>query len=332
MAKKAVEVDLDMDEISKVDELKEVQIPEVETREVQYARPKAVIEVNNLVNCLTNKKIIVRYVPKVSGLITNPKHIYYGGIAETSFRSFTVPMLQSGKYVNILTTKEKDYLEHIMGLEINSLSIYKKNNNYWDNYMVKLGKVDTILDLSNPEEYIKYKVLLANNEYIAPNIQTLQDRPKETYQFVIIEEGQEVSREKDNMTFTMQAYMKFGEIKEKFDVLKTIIELIDGRPVASNSKLVFLQTKINELIQRDAKMFIATVEDPYFKQKVLIKNAIEERIIINRGNFLYLKSDGQPLCDNNQDPTLSVAAAYLSQPKNQDLMFGIEAKLEQKKK
>ena len=34
MAKKAVEVDLDMDEISKVDELKEVQIPEVETREV----------------------------------------------------------------------------------------------------------------------------------------------------------------------------------------------------------------------------------------------------------------------------------------------------------
>jgi hypothetical protein len=42
-----------------------------------------------------------------------------------------------------------------------------------------------------------------------------------------------------------------------------------------------------------------------------------------------LRSDGSPLCGDNEDPTLSVAAAFLSLPKNQELKFSIEAKINQ---
>ena len=65
-----------------------------------------------------------------------------------------------------------------MGLEINALSIYKKEDNYWENYRIRLTKQDTTLDLSYPEDFIKYKVLLANTNNIAKNVETLQDKPK----------------------------------------------------------------------------------------------------------------------------------------------------------
>nr|DAU83986.1 MAG TPA: hypothetical protein [Crassvirales sp.] len=106
-------------------------------------------------------------------MVTNPKHILYGGMAENAVKYFTVPQLESGKLVNVLTDDEKNFLEEIMGLEYNALSIYKKENNYWHNRQVRLLKQDNILDLSDPEQYIKYKILLANKDEIAPSLQVL---------------------------------------------------------------------------------------------------------------------------------------------------------------
>ena len=330
MAKKIVEdMELDMENINQVETLVEVEKQTPPNRRTRAAKPKESLpEDGELINCLQNKKVIVRHIPKESGLITNSKHIYFGGMAENAVRYFTVPMLQSGKFVNVLTSNEKEYLEEVMGLEVNSLSVYRKEDNYWENYKIRLTKQDTILDLSFPEDYISYKVLLANKNKIAPNIQELQDRPKATYQFVLVEEGQEVNRAKQNMTYTMEAYLEFGKIQDNLPKLKTLVEIIGGRPVADNSTVTFLQTKINELIQKDPKIFLATVQDVYFDYKVLIKQAIKERLIISRGNFLYLKADGSPLCSDSQEPTLSIAAAYLALPKNQDLKFTLEAKIE----
>lgn len=281
------------------------------------------------VSCLRNERVIIRFVPKQSGLVTNPKHILYGGMAETAVRWFTVPRLSSGMYVNVLTDKEKAFLEEIMGLEYNALSIYKKVDNFWDNLQVRLTKQDNYLNLADPEDYIKYKVLLANKDQIAASLQVLQDRPKATYQFVIIQEGEETKTAKKEMTATMQSYMKFGEIQDNADVLRTIIETIDGRPIAKSTKIEFLQEKINKLIQADPKLFLRVAEDKYLDTKVLIKKAIEEGLISNRGGMLYLKSDGTPLCGDNEEPTLSIAAKFLNMPKHQDLKFSLEAKLKE---
>lgn len=286
-----------------------------------------------LINCLKNERIIVRHVPKVSGMVTNPKHILYGGMAENAIKTFTVPRLSSGMYVNVLTDSEKAYLEYIMKLEVNALSVYKKNDNFWDDSndkgisTVRLTKQDNYFNLADPEDYIRYKILLANKDYIAPSLDALQDAPKASYQFVIIREGAENKNAKINMSNTMKCYKEFGKIENDADTLRTIIETIDGRPLDVNSKLEFLQTKINDLIQADNKLFLKVVTDPLLPNKVLIKNAINAGIISRRGTYLYLKEDNSPLCENNQEPTLSMAAKYLSDPKHQELKFSIEAKL-----
>lgn len=282
-----------------------------------------------LVNCLTNERIIVKFVPKQKGMVIDPKHVLYGGMAETAVRWFTLPILDSGQYVNALTDSEKAYLEYIMGLEYNALSIYKKEDNFWDNLQVRLTKQDNYLDLSNPDDYIKYKILLANKNFIAPSLQVLQDRPKMTYQFVLVREGEESKVAKKEMNATMQSYMLFGNIQDDTDKLRVIIESIEGRPIAKTTKIEFLHTTINRLIQADPKMFISVVSDVNFDTKVLIKKGVEEGVISNRGGMFYLKSDGTPLCDDNEEPTMSIAAKFLNSPKRQTLKFSIEAKVKE---
>ena len=337
MAKQKLEVeDSKVDYINDIilddSELENKSFSEIEIEKSAFKEMKNKKEVNQttnkeMINCLRQERILVRHIPKEGGMISNPKHILYGGMAENAVRYFTVPKLSSGMYVNVLTDKEKEFLEEVMGLEYNTLSIYKKVDNYWENNMVRLTKQDNVFDLSDPEQYIKYKILLANKNFIAPSLEALTDYPKATYQFVIIAEGEETKTAKDNMSITMKCYKEFGKIENDIDMLRTLVETIDGRPTSANVKLEFLQTKVNSLIQADSKLFLKTITDPYLPTKVLIKKAIEAGLISNRGNYLYLRQDNSPLCENNQEPTLSIASQYLNNPKHQDIKLTLEAKL-----
>ena len=323
---KEVEVMLDDDSIMSETPMQQVEVTPKQTKH-KYIKQVAKVEEETIVNCLRNERIIIKHVPKESGIVRDPKHILYGGMAEGAVRWFTVPRLTSGMYVNVLTNSEKAYLEEIIGLEYNALSIYNKTDNYWDNIQVRLTKQDNILNLADPDDYIKYKVLLANKDFIAPSLQDLEDHPKATYQFVIIHENEETNASKKKMNATMQAYMEFGKIQENADILRLIIETIDGRPTSKNSKIEFLQEKIGKLIQAVAKLFVKVATDPLLNTKVLIKKSIEGGLISNRGGMLYLKADGTPLCEDNEEPTLSIAAKYLNMPKHQELKFSLEAKL-----
>ena len=289
-------------------------------------------EGKTLINCLRNEKIIIRHLPKQSRMVTNPKHVLFGGMAEGSTRTFVVPMLSSGRYVDVLSNAEKDFLENYMGLEPNALSIYRKNNNFWDDSneagisKVTLRKQDNFLDLSNPNDYIKYKILLANKDFIAPSMKELEDFPKATYQFVIIAEGEETKTAKKNMTILMQCYTLYGKIEDDVDALRVVIETLTGVTVHKNTKKDFLQTKINDLIQSNSKMFLKVASDPLLPTKVLIRKSIEAGTIVKRGNQYYIKEGSIPMCDAGE-PTLNIASQWLNLPKNQTIKFSLEANL-----
>lgn len=304
-----------------------------------YRKEKEVIRVsdrnNNLINCLRNERIIVKHINKQTGNIRDPKHVLYGGMSENAKKVYTVPLLKSGAFCDVLTRDEKDYLEYALGLEANALSVYRKEDNFWDTSndqgvsKVTLYKHDNYLDLSNPIDYIKYKILLANKDRIAPSAQALQDTPKATYEFVLLSDNEENSMAKANINTKMQCYKEFGKVEDNPDILKLIIETIDGRVLATGTKLEIMQTKINDLIQQNSKLFLKVITDKLLPTKVLINKAIAAGIISRRGNYLYLKKDNTPLCNNNQEPTFNVAAAFLNEPKHQELKFSIEAQLKQ---
>ena len=315
-------------------EMPYVEVPKVkEISKQKEVKIKKTKDSDDMVSCLRNEKIIVRHIKKPSPLVKDPNHVLYGGMSDRTVKTFVVPRLSSGILVNVLTDAEKEFLEDVMGLEYNALSIYKKVDNFWDDdsgngiASVRLHKQDNYLDLSNPEDYIKYKILLANKDYIAPSLTALKNTPKATYQFVIISDGEEAKVAKNNMSITMQCYKEYGKIENDIDTLKVIVESIDGRPIASNTKIEFLQSKINDLIQNNSSLFLKTIQDPLLPTKVLIKKSIEIGTIYKKGNYLYLADGGTPLCDKNEEPNINNAAKYLNKPKYQNVKFALEAKL-----
>ena len=293
---------------------------------------KSINEEKPLVNCLKNEQIIIRYLPRQSRMVTNPKHVLFGGMAENATRTFVVPMLSSGRYVNVLTDSEKDFLEELMGLPPNALSIYKKVDNFWDDAneagisKVTLRKQDNYLNLANVEDYIRYKILLANKDYIAPSLEALETNPKATYQFVILTEDSETQSAKKGMTTLMQCYTAYGKIEDEVDTLRVIIETLTGVRVHKNTKKEFLQTKVNELIQGNSKMFLKVATDPMLSTKVLIRRCVEEGLLAHRGNQYYIKDGNIPMCEDGE-PTLNVAAQWINLPKNQEIKLSLEAKL-----
>ena len=314
-------------------------VPKVEVHKTQKKATKQVkVRVENnedmgTISCLRNEKIKVRFIKRNNGLPDN--HVLSGGMAEGSKMTLVVPRLNTGTFVNVLTDAEKSFLEEYMGLEYNALSIYKKpdDENFWNDAnanginKVVLIKGDNYFDLSNPQDYIKYKILLANKNIICPSLTALKETPKATYRFVIIAEGEESKQAKTNMNNTMRCYKEYGKIEENIDLLRMIVETIDGRPTAPSVKLEFLQNKCNTLIQNDPKKFLSVITDPLLSTKSLIKLSIENGSIANRGNYLYLRSDNTPLCEQNEEPTLNFAAKYLNAPKHQDILFALQAKL-----
>lgn len=286
---------------------------------------------NELVNCLTNEIVIVRFIAKARGNITDPKHILYGNMAPKSKIKFPVPMLRSGFYADVLTNEEKKFLEWKLGLEAGALGVYRRVDNFWDDSnpqgigKVELTKGDNYFDKSKPLDYIKLAILRKYDDIIAPSLQVFQDRPKATYKFVMISESDSAKDANLRVTSKAQAYKAFGKIEDDKDKLRVIIEILDGRPTAANTKIEYLQGKIGELIETNTKLFLNVVNDPLLDNKVLIKKAIEAGIVANRGNYLYYKENNTPLCNNGEEPTLNIAAKFLSLPKNQELKFRIEA-------
>lgn len=304
--------------------------PEEETKVTRLSEERS-----SLVNCLTNEIVIVRFIAKARGNITDPKHVLFGNMAPRSKVKFPVPMLRSGQYADVLTKEEKKFLEWKLGLEPNALSVYNRKNNFWDDSnqqgvgRVELIKGDNYFDKSKPLDYIKLAILRSYSDIIAPSMQALQDKPKATYRFVMISEKDSAKDANIRVTSKAQAYKEFGKIEGDKEKMRVVIELMDGRPTAANSKVEYLQGKIGELIETNTKLFLSVVRDPLLDNKVLIKKAIEAGIIANRGNYLYYKADNTPLCSNGEEPTLNIAAKFLSLPKNQELKFTIEAKVKE---
>ena len=296
-------------------------------------------EQEDTMNCLRNERVIVRKLPKKTGLVQDSNHIMGDGMHENAFRTYCVPKMQkSNNFVNVLTNAEKQYLEHVMGLQENALSIYKQpaEANFWSNAnpnglsSVTLKKRDNIFDMSKPTDYIAVKILLANKDKICPSMEEWAARPKETYEYVIIKEGEENKNAQSNTDATIQAVMKLGKIAEDKEVLKLVVETMVGKKYADNTTKEWLQTQALDMIKgtpKNARLFLNILNDDYLDNKVLIRKGISQGVIANRGNFLYIIDGNIPMCGDGEEPTMNVAAKWLGKPKNQEILFSLQAKL-----
>lgn len=295
------------------------------TEETKEESPIRGYDPDETISCLRNERVRVQYVNRERTGLTDPSHPFYGGLADGAKIAITIPMLRNGTYTDPLTKSEKAFLEEYLGMEPNALSVHNKKNNFWDTFYVEIGKEGEVLDLSVPMDYIKYAVLKANKALVAPSMKELKEMPKETYRFVIVTDS-EVSRDASEKVSTKaKCWKEYGKIEDNKDVLRTVLETLASKPVDSKSKLEFLQEKVTDFIESDSRTFLRVVSDELLPIRVLLRKAVDVGVVEKRGDYYYYNNT--PLCNKNENPTITVAARFLLSPKNQEMRFAIEGKV-----
>lgn len=278
-------------------------------------------------NPLRNEVLILRFINR-PGSITEPHHVLFGGMAEGAKKTFTVPILEStGTYVNVLTNNEKKFFEELYDRDMGAYT--KNGQNYWDNYQVELTKGDNVLHLADPDDYIKYKVLLANKNLICPSQDAYDEKPLATYLYVITSDQADLKRATKKRNIKVECIKWAGKNADDFATLKTVLELLDGRVVSDDASIEFIQNEIDKKIDEDAAKVYSIISDEQLPVMILLKRSVGNGLVIKNGDFYYYKQDKQkiPMCKEGEDPTIKNAIKFLLNPKNQELKFALEAQL-----
>lgn len=280
---------------------------------------------------LPKKKVFVKPIKRARGMVKDPKHIAYFMMPGSTIE-FTVPRDRSGFIKPVLTEEEIQFMEDkkSSGLAFNpgDLSPYKKEDNFWESKqaIIKLGDRPIELDISNPMNYIKYKILLSNSDLIAPNEE--EKFNKATYLYYITTEEEQVTNRVSKATKLKRAYKFAASMEDDAEKMRDFLIVYGKRP-SSNTKKDFLISEIDNIIETDLDGFLSIVDDEYFEEKLLVLKAANLGVINKKGTKYYGK-DGSALAYPNEIPTLTNAVKFLKSKENQELYLSILAQVESK--
>jgi hypothetical protein len=274
---------------------------------------------------LENKVVSVKYLSKEANGIKDIKHVAYGGLLNGAEIAIPAPTMDNGKMKNLLTNVEKDGLEHMLN-GVN-LSIY---GDFWKEggkayemgiLPIYLGKDDMRLDLSDPYEYIKYKVLLAC-PIVANSLDAVRHRA--TNRFVLTSASEQMAKEIDKVGNKVQAYKLYVKYEEDKEVLRYSLRNL-GRNTNRSHKIDFLQSELHKELEKNPSLLCNIMGDSFLKTKVLLETCFEYGAI-NKVDKKFYTLDDEPISDGDT-PTLQVAAEYLATNLGQEMRLSLEAKL-----
>jgi len=273
---------------------------------------------------LPNDVVTVKFVKRKKGLAANVEdnHVISGGMLSGAKIKYCAPIERNGAIANVLTKEEKDYLEVKMGGQ--NLSVY---GDFWKNFFVSLFKDDANnkFYMDNPLDYISVRVLESWKDEIAPNWKARND--KQTYKFVITREDEEFKEKKAKLDVKKEAWKVYGRIEDDKERLLGILKLLSNQPISADSKLDWIQGKLETSLDGNPTAFLNVVQDPALEVKMLIGKAVDLGIIKIRNNK-YKTVDGLDLCEADETASFDNAVKYLNNVKNQEVKALIEARID----
>ena len=275
---------------------------------------------------LPNDTVEIRYIKKQTGTIVDPKHIAYGGLLEDKGKAYRRKMLENGNFANLFTKEEKDYLEKVLGLPDNNLSVYNKVDNYLDKVKITIKKEGIFLNLNDPEDYIKYKMIIAYDDSIAPNISAINE--KATYKFVVVRKNDEAKLSLKKLDATKEAYKLYGKIEDDREQMIDFL-MINNIKVAEDTTAEWLSAEVGKLLVNSPAKFVEILKDPSYKTRVLLGKALQKGEVTKRSNGYYSK-DGSALAEPNQTPSLQSAIDYIENNINQEYKLLLISKTNKK--
>ena len=138
---------------------------------------------------LPEAKVTVKFIKRRVGIAADVSedHVISGGMLEGATKKLYAPMTRNGGIKNVLTNEEKEFFENNIYTGRN-LSSY---GNFWKEFFVELEKSGLTLDLAQPTDYLRYKLLLSWSDLVAPSLKEYRDHNRPSYQFYMERDGED---------------------------------------------------------------------------------------------------------------------------------------------
>ena len=244
---------------------------------------------------------------------------------------YVVPRSQrSGQLIDPLgdlTDDEKAKVARELGLkDADSLNINKRGKeNYWINRPVIIDRNGLVLNLSNIVDFINFKILEVNNEYIAPSWTERYNRG--TYKFALVEEDEEAKLANLKIDTKKEAYILFGKIDGSVKKLSDFLWIYyltnkQAQRPPNNPSLEYLKQAVGRIIEEKPGEFMSILSDPNFETKSLIQKSINIGLIHRDGQMF--KIFGEDTSMNTLDGLIN----YLLDERNNNIRISLIGKIE----
>ena len=238
---------------------------------------------------------------------------------------------KTDKYGNIvcpLTNEEREYFEGVFGTDLNPRL---KQDNFWSSIRnnVKLTGETQVLNLSNPDDYIKYKILLQQSDAVAPNGKEKYN--KGTYKFSLEEVGFEEKKKSKAFQIKKEAFRVIEKLDSKGfgakkDFLSVVFDLAKvNKTVPLGVTPEWIDAELDKMLQTNVDSIIAAHENRDFDEIILLKKAFAARAITKEGSAL-LTRDGELMGKSKSE-----AIIWLKDPENQTKVLIIESIIKEAK-
>tara|TARA_Y100000004_G_scaffold62249_4_gene69725 strand:- start:3538 stop:4395 length:858 start_codon:yes stop_codon:yes gene_type:complete len=230
------------------------------------------------------------------------------------FERLTVQAMKGTGVLNTgLTEDDERRLENKMNMSPGTLSRYNKD--YWTMFRVDVPKDGVTLNLSFPEDELKYLVLKAHQRVANSEMERF-DSPFAEY--VMTSQEQEAKVENKKSKLKRKAYKVFSNMNttEMKDVLKVM-----GKRAGDDASVDFVESQLDKIVTDDPQNFLTTVEDPTFKMRAFIDDCISSRVLVKNGTKYQLPGG------DTVGFTLEQTIEYLQNPDNQEVYLDLKGKM-----
>ncbi len=241
---------------------------------------------------LSNRKVILKPIPRGGTMITDPQHKGYF-MWEGASKQYCLMKNHNNELVSPFKNEEE--LRYFSGMVDQDLNIYKKDDNFWHNFYVKVTKDHRLMndgiefDLSNPMDNLRHRVLLLQNEIAASWDQRYS---RTIYKFAFVEEDYEEEVQHQKMDMEETIWVFWGSIKSSPKKMREFLgaclmekKLLKNVPHDATKE--FLTAEISKFIDSDKPFLYKLIKDPELDLKYWIFRAIQVGAIIRKGIATY---------------------------------------------
>ena len=209
---------------------------------------------------------------------------------------------RSGLLYTGLSEEDEKRLGAKLGLDLG------RNSIYWQNFFIRTGATDIILDTDNDMDELKYLFLKSHKR-----VKNSLMENKAGANFVLINRDEEAKRDNLYAKVERDAITAFGKLTPS-EMRKCLRIFGHNADTMSNE---VAEAKLYQIIKANPQSFLDRwVNNTDREQQVLIETAISKNII-RRDKHMY--KYGSDVIGNSLEETIG----FLKDPRNQDIKIGI---------